>query len=83
MSVGVAQTKPEQDQNTPGTADAVKKDVFQIRSSCRRFCRFYRFWRFVESATSVFSMTGRGSIPSAGTIFSINWLGRVSTGVAR
>jgi hypothetical protein len=46
--------------------------VFQIRSSCRRFCRFYRFWRFVESATSVFSMTGRGSIPSAGTIFSIN-----------
>jgi hypothetical protein len=41
--------------------------VFQIRSSCRRVCRFYRFWPFVESATSVFSMTGRGSIPPAGT----------------
>ena len=33
--------------------------MFQIRSSCRRF---------VESATSVFSMTGRGSIHPAGTI---------------
>src|ERR1700730_12432612 len=33
--------------------------MFQIRSSCRRF---------VESPTSVFSMTGRGSIHPAGTI---------------
>jgi hypothetical protein len=56
-------------QSTLRTAYAVKKVVFQIRSSCRRFCRFYRFWRFVESSTSVFSMTGRGSIPFAGTIF--------------
>jgi hypothetical protein len=30
----------------------------------------FGFWRFVESATSVFSMTGRGSIPPAGTTLS-------------
>jgi hypothetical protein len=43
MSVGVAQTKPEQDQNTPGTADAVKKDVFQIRSVVGVFVDFIFF----------------------------------------